>query len=118
SPEEEEYCRLIGSMGLSPYVEHPEIDKVLEKVANALPQTMLKDLCEATNIGNFDRVANVTEQVSLALARTSPVSIQDLLKAKKPADTAQAAYEWGYHAADVARLALGINHDDPAGSSA
>src|SRR5262249_30165953 len=116
SKDEEEYCRLIGSMGLSPYVEHPEIDAVLEKVADTLAEKMLKDLCEATDIGNFDRVASITEQVSRALSRTKPVSMQELLKEQKPADTAQAAYEWGYHAADVARAPLGIKHEDPAGS--
>src|SRR5262249_50669183 len=81
-------------------------------------ETMLKDLCEATNIGNFDRVASITEQVSRALSRTKPVSMQELLKVQKPADVTQAAYEWGYHAADVARAALGIQHEDPAGSIA
>src|SRR5262245_41569584 len=32
--EEKEYCRLLGSMGLSPYLSHPDIDKVLEEVAS------------------------------------------------------------------------------------
>jgi hypothetical protein len=53
--EEEAYCRLVGSMGLSPYVSHPEIDATLENIAGKISDSMLSDLCEAANIGSFYR---------------------------------------------------------------
>ena len=36
SAEEEPYCRLIGSLGLSPYVQHRDIDRVLDEIADKI----------------------------------------------------------------------------------
>ncbi len=116
--EEEEYCRLIGSMGLYPYADHPEVDQDLEKIANRITQSMLTDLCEATSVGNFNRVVDLVENVSQVLDRAQPVRINELLKANKPMDTTQRAYEWGYRAADTARAVLDISHEDPSGAGA
>jgi hypothetical protein len=116
--EEEAYCRLIGSLGLSPYVSHPEIDTVLERIAGRISESMLTDLCEATNIGSFDRAAELTDSILQALAQSKPVNLHDLLKAQRPFDATPRAYEWGYRATDTARSALGIAHDDPSGSKA
>jgi hypothetical protein len=116
--EEELYCRLIGSMGLSPYVSHREIDGVLDKIAGIISNSMLTDLCDATNIGNFNRAAELTDSISKGLALARPLQFRELLKASRPLDTYRRAYEWGYHAADAARSALGISHDDPSGSTA
>src|SRR5262249_554208 len=55
--EEKAYCRLVGSIGLSPYVSHPAIDAALEKIAGKISDSMLMDLCEAANIGSFDDVS-------------------------------------------------------------
>jgi len=54
--EEEDYCRLIGSMGLSPYAEHHNLDKALEKIAEKISDSMLTDLCEATSAVNSPRL--------------------------------------------------------------
>jgi hypothetical protein len=116
--EEEDYCRLIGSMGLSPYADHPEIDATLEEIAGEITESMLSDLCEATSAMNLNGVANLTTGVSKVLAKAQSVHVHDLLKAEKPVDATHKAYEWGYRAADAAREALNIKHDDPSGSSA
>jgi hypothetical protein len=118
SAEEEEYCRLIGSLGLSPYVSHPEIDDAMEEIAGKIPGSMLIDLCDATNIVNFNRAAQLTDGISQALAQAKPVHLHDLLEVRKPPDTDARAYEWGYSAVESARAALGIAHDDPSGSKA
>lgn len=114
--EEEAYCRLVGSMGLSPYVSHPDIDEVLEKIGGKISDSMLRDLCEATNIGSFYRAAELTEGIWQALAQSDPVHLRELLKVQRPVDATTKAYEWGYRATDAARSALGIAHDDPLGS--
>jgi hypothetical protein len=116
--DEETYCRLIGSMGLSPYVSHPEVDQVLDKISGKIPETMLTDLCEAVNTGNLDLAAGFTDEISQVLARAKPANMHDLLKAQRPIDTTPRAYEWGYSATDAARSTLGIAHDDPSGASA
>jgi hypothetical protein len=118
SVEEEEYCRLIGSLGLSPYVSHPEIDDAMEQIAGKITDSMLIDLCDASNSANFSRAAQSADSISQALAQAKPVHLHDLLEVKKPTDTNARAYEWGYRATEYARAALGIAHDDPSGSKA
>jgi hypothetical protein len=115
--EEEVYCRMVGSLGLSPYVSHPEVDQVFEKVTGKITESMLTDLCDATNKGNFERAADVASGVSAALASAKTIQVKKLLEGKRPLDSAPRAYEWGYQATDVARSALGIAHDDPHGSA-
>jgi hypothetical protein len=116
--DEEAYCRMVGSLGLSPYVDHPEIDQVLEKTAGEVTETMLTDLCDATNMGNIERAADVAKRMSASLAGAKEIQAKKLLDAQKPADSKPRAYEWGYQATDVARSALGIADDDPSGSAA
>jgi hypothetical protein len=118
SADEEAYCRLIGSLGASPYIEHPEIDAELEEIADKISVSMLTDLCQATNVGNFNRCAEFTEGISQALAKATSAQIDDLLEVPKPADKTARAYEWGYRATDAARAALGIADDDPSGANA
>ena len=109
---------MVGSLGLSPYVSHPEVDQVFEKMTGKVTKSMLTDLCDATNMGNFERAADVANGISAALASAKTIQVKDLLKVQRPADNAPRAYEWGYQATDVARDALGIAHDDPHGSAA
>ena len=116
--EQEVYCRMVGSLGLSPYVSHPEIDQVFEKVTGKITKSMLTDLCDATNVGNFERAADVANGISAALASAGTVQVKKLLEVQRPTDKTPRAYEWGYQATDVARSALGIPHEDPHGSAA
>jgi hypothetical protein len=115
--EEEAYCRLVGSLGLSPYVDHPDIDKGLEVVGSRISESMLVDLCEAANIGSFQRAADATSILSTEIEKSQPLRVEQLLKTGKPADGSRPAYEWGYSAGDVARRAFGIANDDPIGSA-
>ncbi len=116
--DEEAYCRLIGSMGLSPYISHPEIDAAMDGIASEISESMLADLCEATNLGTFSRAVDLTSAISKALAQAKAVDITALRVAKKPADTTTRAFEWGYRATNAAREAFGIAHDDPSGAMA
>lgn len=115
SAEEEEYCRLIGSMGLSPYVEHPDIDKALEGVSGTISHSALVDLCEAATLGNFKRAAEFTGRIAEALGKSGSFDVSALTRLTKPKDNAVRAYEWGYNAAAQVRSALGISHDSPEG---
>lgn len=116
--EEEAYCRLIGSMGLSPYISHPDIDVAMEGIASKISETMLADLCQATNLGTFNRAVDLTDNISKALALAKTVDMKELLAARKPPDTTARAYEWGYRATATARDAFKIAHDDPSGATA
>ncbi len=116
--EEETYCRMVGALGISPYLSHPDLDGVFEKIAGKISDSMLTDLCDATNMGNIERAADAADGISAALSSAKDIPAKELLEARRPADNAPRAYEWGYRATDVARSALGIAHDDPRGSLA
>jgi hypothetical protein len=115
SKEEEDYCRLIGAMGLSPYVNHPEIDKALDGISDSITDSVLKDLCEASTIGSFTRAAEFTGRIANSLESSSAIEISPFLKISKPLDVVQKAYDWGYAAAGKARHELGISDDNPEG---
>jgi hypothetical protein len=115
SLEEEGYCRLIGAMGLSPYVDHPEIDKALDGISDVINETVLTDLCEASTIGSFTRAAEFTGRIAGALEKSSAIEVTPFLKIAKPQDNARKAYDWGYGAAAKARRELGIPDDNPEG---
>jgi len=115
SSEEENYCRLIGSMGLSPYVSHPEIDKALDQISDSITDSALEDLCEAATFSSFKRAAEFTGRISDALAKSDAIDIEPFVKLEKPVDDLRHAYDWGYRAAEQARRALGIANDDPNG---
>jgi hypothetical protein len=115
SAEEESYCRLLGSMGLSPYIAHPEIDQALDGISDVITTSVLEDLCEASTLSNFKRAAEFTSQISNILASSETLDVSPFVKITKPEDNMQRAYEWGYNAAAHARNALGISNDDPNG---
>jgi hypothetical protein len=115
SSDDELYCRLIGSMGLSPYVEHSAIDEVLDRIASQVTGSVLKDLCDAATLSSFARAAEFTKRISEALDKSSSIEIEPVLRAKRPDDNVRQAYDWGYNAASEARKALGISHDKPDG---
>jgi len=115
SKEEEDYCRLIGSMGLSPYVEHAEVDRALDSISDAITPSVLVDLCEATTFSSFKNAAEFTGRISEALEKSSSIELDSFLKIQKPVDNVRQAYEWGYNAAAQARQALGISQDNPDG---
>jgi hypothetical protein len=116
--DEESYCRMVGALGISPYLSHPDVDKVLERVTGSIPETMLTDLCDATNMGNFENAADAASGISAALTSAKEISVGKLVEAQKPKDVTPRAYEWGYQSTDMARSVLGIAHDDPHGSTA
>lgn len=116
--EEEAYCRMVGALGISPYLSHPDLDSVLEKIAGKISDSMLADLCDATNMGNIAHAAETAGSISAVLSSAKDIKAKELLESRKPIDNTPRAYEWGYRATDAARSALGIAHDDPRGSLA
>jgi hypothetical protein len=115
SSEEETYCRLIGSLGLCPYVDHPNIDRELDTISDKISASMLSDLCDASNMANFQRVAKLTDDIYVKLDKAQPLKVRELINVDRPSDSRPRAYEWGYRATEAARKALGIANDDPFG---
>ncbi|MBN8979436.1 MAG: hypothetical protein J0I08_23505 [Rhizobiales bacterium] len=115
SADEEPYCRLMGAMGLSPYVEHPEIDGAIDKISGLLTDDELTDLCEAATIGGFSYAAEFSGRIAESLRQSPSIKMNAILGLERPLDNVRHAYEWGYNSASRARQALGIKSDDPSG---
>lgn len=118
APDEEEYCRLVGSLGLSPYDEHPQIDRVLEEISGRLSDSVLSDLCQASPPKKFESLAAVTSELVQALPNTQPINLSKLIDVPPPRDGKPEAWKWGKEAAAVVRERLGISSKDPKGGSA
>jgi hypothetical protein len=112
-PESEEFCRLMGSLGLSPYDQgHPEIESLLDRLADTLGTELLRDLCEAVAPTTLERVAQTASRVWAAVTKAPCADLSNLQDC--PGDsTSERAARWGLQAAFKARRYLGIRPADP-----
>jgi hypothetical protein len=113
----EEYCRLVGSLGLCPYDDHTEIDAILERVTSVLDRTMITDLCEAADVSSFRSAAVLAEKLKSALPQGQAVDLSCLRNVEIPLDNLPAAYRWGLEATKRVRQHLGISSRDPSGGN-
>jgi hypothetical protein len=114
-PEAEQYCQLIGALGLSPYDDHPEIDRVLEQLCDRLDRPLVKDLCEAADATTFPALAELTLGIADALATAPPTELGGLVEVELPPDQEPYAWQWGRAAAHQLRRKFHISNADPQG---
>src|SRR5262249_14501149 len=117
-PDQEEYCRLVGSLGLTPYEDHPAINEILAKLTASVSSNLVADLCQASDPDTFARNASFTESMYAMLPDAPVVNLTELTKIELPSDQAPVAARWGLEAAKRVRTQLGISTRDPAGGSA
>jgi len=117
-PDAEEFCRLMGSLGLSPYTgDHPEVEDLLASLSERLDPSVLRDLCEAVGPAALSRVSAAAASVWNAIPEAPETDISSLRNC--PPDTSvERAAQWGLNAAFQARRTLGLHHADPAGGDA
>jgi hypothetical protein len=116
--EAEEFCRLMGSLGLSPYDdEHPEIEALLDHLTSSLNPDLLRDLCEAVASDTLERVAKTAAKVWGAVSSAPEADLSKLADCPHDATNERAA-RWGLEAAYRARRVLGIKPSDPVGADA
>ena len=78
SANSEEFCRLVGSLGLSPYDEHPEIEALLDHLSETLNPNLLRDLCEAASSATLSRVAKIATRVWRELPKAPEADLSKL----------------------------------------
>lgn len=116
-PAAEEFCRLMGALGLSPYDEHADIEALLDSLSERLDTGLLRDLCEAVAPATLSRVAGTAAAVWKAVPEAPETDLTKLRDC--PGDiSAERAAKWGLDAAFQARRAFGIRPADPAGGDA
>jgi hypothetical protein len=115
SADEQQYCRLIGSLGLSPYDEHADIDQLLNGLSERLNESILVDLFEASDLTNLSRASVLTEKIYDALPHASEISIAPLSELEMPEDRSSQAWRRGVEATNQVRTHFGISNLDPRG---
>jgi hypothetical protein len=114
-PDAEEYCQLVGSLGLSPYEEHPDIDDILNRVYERLDPGIVRDLCNAADEKTFSSLAELAIGVAESLDSGQEARLAELLAVGLPPDQAPHAWQWGRQAADRVRREFHISNADPQG---
>jgi hypothetical protein len=114
-PDEAEFCRLMGALGLSPYDPDNRITAALDRASDLLTSEALMDLCLATTAADFEATLALSSQ-----ALQSPKQEADLgalVRATVPAENLGVpGYRRGVNAAHAVRSALGIKETDPYGA--
>jgi hypothetical protein len=117
--DEEFYCRLVGSLGLSPYERNDALDELINFIANAIDdEIFLIDLCQASDLTNLERLSRIASSVRQALPSSQSFSLDALSSVRMPTDSAPFAWKWGLDATKQVRQNLGISERDPHGGNA
>lgn len=114
--EETLFCKLMGALGLSPYIENSEIEKLIETSVAKLGEELALDLCLAANPKNLSESFRAASTAN-ALLNSISGDLSALLSITAPADGVQLpGWRRGVQGARKVRNALGISEDDPRGS--
>lgn len=117
--EQEFYCTLLGSLGLSPYDDNGDVDKILDELSDALPQHMLLDLCQASDERSLRRVAAIASGAFKGLEAAQHFDLSKLQASTRPLPILNdQPWRTGVDATARLRQQLGIAANDPAGGDA
>jgi hypothetical protein len=115
--EQKAYCRLVGSLGLSPYDDNPEVTKVLQQLTSAeLASTILEDLFQAADALSLRRLAGLTTEASSYLRHSRQLDVSALDQMELPSDTSPWAWKRGKDATEIVRHFLGVAPTDSGGA--
>ena len=119
SPEEEQFCRMVGALGLSPYDLREEIANTIEAMFTRLGERELRDLCLASTAENFVSSAGAAVGATDAMASSPTIELQPLSAIQLPPENPDLpGWRRGVQAANRVRAKLGINETDPHGGDA
>jgi hypothetical protein len=118
SPAAEQYCRLIGSLGLSPYDENGHIDQILEGVSDKLDPSILTDLFDASDLDGLMRATDLTNKMFDALPTASEINLAPFSDVELAHDFGGQAWRTGVESTVRIRTHLGVTNFDPSGGNA
>lgn len=113
--EDQQYCRLIGSLGLSPYDYDKVVDDILDSVwSRQVEYSILTDMCEAAPAEYLVGVASLTRDLQAILQNAPKANIRPLTELDVPPDNYEhLAGRWGVEAAHHFRFKFGLNAREP-----
>lgn len=114
-PEQFAYCKLVGSLGRSPYDQNDAIDILLNDVSQSAPEEIVEDLCQASDASGLEVAAALTANITSAISDAPSIDLTGLLNVRLPADTGPHAWKRGKEAAKNVQAAFGISPKDPSG---
>ena len=117
-PDQEMYCRLIGSLGLSPYDDNGQVDHILEAVSEVLHPNVLADLCQAVDSSSLRHVSDIVTRVVPSLTNGRTIDLSILNEISVPVDAAPKPWRRGVDAANRVRGHLRVSARDPRGVEA
>jgi hypothetical protein len=118
-PDAEQYCRLIGALGLSPYEQHEEIDRIIGTMLMAsTPASIVEDLFQVSDDSNLDLLAREAQRLWDKLPKVREVNIEPLVDIELPEPRGSVPWQWGKEAARKVRTNFGIASRDPKGGHA
>ena len=117
-PDEAQFCRFAGALGLSPYDMDEKIAGTIERLQPFLGDRSLMDLCLAASPEQFPAVAAVAES-ALEIVRDAPTSTLSPIEAVAlpKENLSLPAYRRGIQAAHLLRKRLGISETDVHGAT-
>lgn len=119
NPEEIEFCRLIGALGLSPYDTHGKIEEELDRLHSKLSKREVMDLCLTCGPDDFKIAAQLAEMAHDAMNELPPLDLAPLTGLPTPSDKLELpAWRSGVQAAKKLRSHLSINDVDIYGGAA
>ncbi|MFD9897498.1 hypothetical protein [Mesorhizobium sp. NPDC059025] len=118
TPNQEFYCTLMGALGLNPYDENSQIDRILDEISDHLTPSALLDLCQASDEFTLRRSAAIASGAYDALTDARPFSLASLQPAfrRLPSDDIP-AWRGGIDAAHRVRQEIGVSANDPEGGT-
>jgi len=118
SPDEVDFCRLMGALGLSPYAVPDRIADAIERAAEVHDSRALMDLCLASTPGTIEAAVKLIDQAKILTEQAPESTLEPLKKVSVPADNLSLpAWKRGIAAAQAVRRALQIKDTDAQGSS-
>jgi len=119
TPKEAElYCRLVGSMGLSPYDDNPVLSEALSAALDrGVPESVLVDICEAADSTSIRTALDNGSSAVSKLATVEKSDLSALTEIEVPSDNPYSApWRWGIECSRRIQSELGISPYDVSGS--
>jgi hypothetical protein len=115
-PEAEAYCRHVGALGLDPYIEHSEVDALLDRIVAEFAPSIVWDICKAARPDTLAATVGAAQAAQERLEAADRSTLAPLTRTAVPPDRPEyPAWRFGLESANAVREAVGIDPGDPSG---